>query len=169
MNELGRKLQLDIRDITPARCDVLTHRNLLKAYHRDIATIRRNPGRITMKTPLPEVETRIQQLSQPVETNVKTDDSASERDALCIALGRVTRIASCMYGENPEEADRVITSLFGDLRDPDRRERAIQRVDTLYQSYHLATGEPVAVMNLEATGQIIPFPNESVVFNASKA
>lgn len=145
--------QYRVVDLNHLRCDVNTHCDMSVRTKRDKKGLKQNPGI--------RIRTDAEQIAEIIGMPMKR---RWER-----AIGRAVSLIGSIYESAPEEAGLVTNTLFEDLRDPDRRERAIQRVDTLYQSRTSGIKEPVAVMDSQVSGRIIPFPAESVIVSGSKA
>lgn len=157
--------EINIRSITPIRCDIDTHCDISVKTQRDKRKIKLNSG-ITVTTDAEKVAEIVGIPAKPKYTEATPE---TKKRTWEIAVGRAVSIIGFMHKEDPVTADRTTITLFDDLRDPDRRERVVQKIDASYKEYVSAAREPVGVMEPEANGQIIQFPTEAVVFNSSKS
>lgn len=141
-------LPLDVRTITPIRCDLSTHCDMSVRVQRQERSLKQNPG-ITIKTDAERVATIVRGLAKPpghteITSNepaidVTEDTGISKKRRWELAVSKVVTIAGRLtQTEAPDVVGHNIVTLFDGLRDPDRRERTMERVEVLYKE-HVST------------------------------
>ncbi len=137
---IDKEHEINIVNISPLRTDLDTHTDVLDK----ICATKGGSRSVRILTPEEELRQKREQLRtkvKPAEAISPTDDSVESDSNTCVstpwdkALSKAVLIIGDMVSEGSSQAEPTARRLFSNLRDPDKKERAIREIDGLYERY----------------------------------